>query len=56
MVIRNAKLRMNGQEVGDRNDKVDPERLRWELVRLLEAGLMNGLFQARRSRVGLVDG
>ena len=47
MVIRNAKLRMNGQEVGDRKDEVDLERLRWTLVRLLDTGLRNDLLQAR---------
>ncbi|KAJ9130032.1 hypothetical protein NKR23_g12370 [Pleurostoma richardsiae] len=39
MVIRNAALRMNGQEVGNSDDKVDPGRVLRQLIGLLQTGL-----------------
>ncbi len=39
MVIRNATLRMNGQEIGDWNEQVDPGQVRKEVVDLFEASL-----------------
>jgi hypothetical protein len=41
MVIRNARERINGREVGDWDDALDPFMLRMELVDLLTAAAKN---------------
>ena len=59
MVIRNAALRMNGREVGDWDDKVNPEWVRKELVDLLKAAVQNNTLQPktplRRSKRKFAD-
>jgi hypothetical protein len=47
MVIRNAALRMNGREVGNWDDKVDPGRVLRQLIGLLQSGLENNALQPK---------
>jgi hypothetical protein len=49
MVIRNSKLRMNGQDVGGWNDIVNPECARKDVLDLLSMGLKKDLLHAHRS-------
>lgn len=47
MVIHNAALRMNRFEVGDWDDMVDSERVRKDLVDLLQMALQNNSLQPK---------
>jgi hypothetical protein len=47
MVIRNARLRMNGLSVGDWGDKLDAERLRLEIVDAFRACVSDGAIRKR---------
>ncbi len=42
MVVRNAMQRMNGQAVGRRDVCLNPERIRKDIIDLLEAGCASG--------------
>lgn len=52
MVVRNARRRMNGVDVGHWDDTLDPERLRMEVVELFNSSISNYTVRKRLKRSG----
>ena len=53
MVVRNSAYRINGLQVGDWHNKLDPERLRIDIVKAFEMCILDNALQ--RKRAGNLD-
>lgn len=56
MIVRNARRRMNGLDVGHWDDILDPERLRMEVVELFNSSMSNYSVRKPLKRSGTAYG